>query len=82
MSQRYRRHSDPITLLRFRHVDDDGRDEEETPDNTATDDEDDHPPTRGDPALWNPHPKWPCVGEERRAWSGSNPLDWIPNRGV
>ena len=43
-------------------------------------------PSRGDPEpssprLWNPHPKSPCVGEERRAWSGSNTLDWITNRG-
>ena len=36
-----RRHGDPITPLCYRHVDFDGRDEE-TPDNAATDDEDDH----------------------------------------
>ena len=36
----------------------------------------------GSSAPWNPHPKSPCVGEERKAWSGSNPIDWIPNRGV
>ena len=38
-----RRHGDTITPLRYRHVDDDGRDEEEdTSDAAATDDEDDH----------------------------------------
>ena len=31
-----------ITPLRFRNVDDDGRNEEEAPDNGTTDDEDDH----------------------------------------
>ena len=30
--------------------------------------------------LWEGSP--PCVGQERRAWSASNLLDWIPNRGV
>ena len=41
-TQALRRHGDTITPLRFRYMDDDGRDEEETPDNTTTDDEDDH----------------------------------------
>ena len=40
-TQTLRRHSDPITPLRIRNVDDDGRNEE-TPDNATTDDEDDH----------------------------------------
>ena len=40
------------------------------------------PGTLGSSAPRNPHPKSPCVGEERRAWSGSNPLDWISNRGL
>ena len=40
------------------------------------------PRTPGPSALCSPHPKRPCVGEERRACSGSNPLDWIPSRGV
>ena len=43
--QTLRRHSDPVTSPRFRKVDDDGRDEVETPDNTTTDDEDDHTDT-------------------------------------
>ena len=34
------RHSGTITPLRLRHVDDDGRNEEEAPDNATTDDED------------------------------------------
>ena len=37
-----RRHGDPMTPLRIRNVDDDGRYEEEAPDNATTDDEDDH----------------------------------------
>ena len=40
-TQTLRRHSDPITPQRIRNVDDDGRSEEEAPDNAATDDEDD-----------------------------------------
>ena len=46
-TQTLRRHSDPITPLRLRHVDDDGsnEEEEETPDNATTDDEDDHADT-------------------------------------
>ena len=41
-TQTLRRHSDPITPLRLRHVDDDGRNEEAAPDNATTDDEDYH----------------------------------------
>ena len=41
-TQTLRRHSDPITPLRLRHVDDDGRHEEVAPDNATTDDEDYH----------------------------------------
>ena len=41
-TQTLRRHSDPITTLRLKHVYDDGRNEEEAPDNATTDDEDDH----------------------------------------
>ena len=42
-TQTLRRTGDAISFLRFRNVDDDGRDEEATPDNATTDDEDDHP---------------------------------------
>ena len=38
--QIFRRHSDTITLLRCRNVDNDGRNEAEAPDNATTDDED------------------------------------------
>ena len=31
---------------------------------------------------WKTLPESPCVADERRAWSGSNPLSWIPIRGV
>ena len=41
-TQTLRRHSDPITLLSIRNVDDDGRFEEEASDNVTADDEDDH----------------------------------------
>ena len=41
-TQTLRRYSDPITLLRIRILDDDGRNEEEAPDNATTDDEEDH----------------------------------------
>ena len=41
-TQALRRHGDPIPSPRFRHVDDDGRDEKETRDNPTRDDEDDH----------------------------------------
>ena len=37
-----RRHSDLITPLRIRNVDDDGRNEEQAPDNATTGVEDDH----------------------------------------
>ena len=36
----------------------------------------------GSSTLWNPSPKSSCEGEEHRAWSWSNPFDWIPYRGV
>ena len=39
-TQTLRRHSDPITPLCIRNVDDDGRNEEEAPDNATLDDED------------------------------------------
>ena len=45
-TQALRRHGRPINLPRFRHEGDDGRDEEETPDNATTDDEDDHTDTK------------------------------------
>ena len=41
-TQALRRHGDPITSPRFRHVDDEGRDGGETPDTATTDGEDDH----------------------------------------
>ena len=41
--QALRRHGDTIAPLRFRHVDDDGTDEQGTPANATTDDEDYHP---------------------------------------
>ena len=41
-TQTLRRHSEPVTPPRIRNVDDDGRYEEEAPDNSTTDDEDDH----------------------------------------
>ena len=40
------------------------------------------PGTPRSSALRNPLPTSPCVGKERRAWSGSNPPGWVPNRGV
>ena len=40
-TQTLRRHSDPITLPRIRDVNDDGRNQEEAPDNSTTGDEDD-----------------------------------------
>ena len=41
------------------------------------------PGTPGSSALRNPPPEEPVRGgEERRAWSGSNLLSWIPNGGV
>ena len=41
-TQSLRRHSDPISLLRIRNLEGDGRSEEEAPDNATTDDEDDY----------------------------------------
>ena len=34
------------------------------------------------PANRDPRPVSPCVGKECRAWSGTNPLDWIADGGV